>query len=136
VLVYAFHTEAPQHDVAKRALRDLAEGPAAWALPLFALIEFIRVVSHPHGAFRRPATGAEAMRAVDDLLASPSARVLLPGRRFLPLLRGLISDVGVRGNLVFDAQVAAVCLEHGATTILTEDHDFRRFSGITVRRLG
>jgi predicted nucleic acid-binding protein len=38
----------------------------------------------------------------------------------------------VRGNLVFDAQIAAVCLEHGATTLLTEDRDFSRFRGITT----
>jgi predicted nucleic acid-binding protein len=42
----------------------------------------------------------------------------------------VIARSGVRGNLVFDAQIAAVCLEHGATTLLTEDRDFTRFQGI------
>ena len=42
----------------------------------------------------------------------------------------------MRGDLVFDAQIAAVCLEHGAATILTEDRDFHRFSGITVKGIG
>jgi len=81
-------------------------------------------------------TGPEAMHAVDVLVASPSARVLFPGRRFLPLLRGIVQEGQVRGNLVFDAQIAAVCLEHGATTVLTEDKDFHRFSGISVRGIG
>jgi predicted nucleic acid-binding protein len=45
-------------------------------------------------------------------------------------------EAGSRGNLVFDAQIVAVCREHGAGTLLTEDRDFRRFSGISVRRLG
>ena len=36
---------------------------------------------------------------------------------------------------MMDAQIAAVCLEHGASTILTEDRDFRRFDGVTVRPL-
>jgi len=76
------------------------------------------------------------MRAIDDVTSSPSARVLFPGRRFLPLLRGLVRDANVRGNLVFDAQMAAVCLEHGATTVLTQDKDFHRFPGITVRGIG
>jgi hypothetical protein len=116
-------------------LRELAEGEAAWGLPVFVIGEFLRVVTHPHGPLRRPTGGKEAMRAIDDIASSPSARVLYPGRRFLPLLRGLVHDADVRGNLVFDAQVAAVCLEHGATTILTRDKDFHRFPGITVRGL-
>ncbi|MGH2728356.1 MAG: type II toxin-antitoxin system VapC family toxin [Actinomycetota bacterium] len=41
----------------------------------------------------------------------------------------------MKGNLFIDAQIVAVCLEYGATTILTENRDFRRFSGITVQRL-
>jgi len=76
------------------------------------------------------------MGAIDALASSPSVRVLFPGSRFLPLLRGLVHEGHVRGDLVFDAQIAAVCLEHGATTILTEDRDFHRFSGVTVRGIG
>lgn len=134
--MYAYHSAAPQHEAARGALKDLAEGDGSWGLPVFVLTEFLRVVTHHHGPLRRPASGPDAMRAIDDLLRSPSARVLFPGRRFLPLLRGLVHEGDVRGNLVFDAQVAAVCLEHGATTILTQDKDFHRFSGITVRGIG
>jgi predicted nucleic acid-binding protein len=39
------------------------------------------------------------------------------------------------GNLVLDAQIAAVCLEHGASAIPTEDRDFNRFPGLVVRTL-
>ncbi len=131
--MYAYHSEAPQHEAARASLRGLAEGTASWGLPVFAISEFLRVVTHPRGPLRRPATGAEAIGAIDALAAGPSARVLFPGRRFLPLLRGLVREGHVRGDLVFDAQIAAVCLEHGATTILTEDRDFHRFSGIAVK---
>ncbi|HZD16873.1 MAG TPA: TA system VapC family ribonuclease toxin [Actinomycetota bacterium] len=136
ILVYAYHSEAPQHATARAALKELAEGSVAWGIPVFAIGEFLRVVTHRLGPLRRPVNGAEAMRAIDVLVESPSARVLLPGRRFLPLLRDLILGGRVRGDLVFDAQIVAVCLEHGATTILTEDRDFRRFSGITVEGIG
>ena len=94
------------------------------------------MVTNPRGPLTRPAKPAPALQAIDDLLASPSVRALLPGRRYLPLLRGLIADANPKGNEIFDAQVAAVCLEHGATTILTEDRDFRRFAGVTVQALG
>jgi len=98
--------------------------------------EFLRVVTHPSGPLRRPTPPPDAFDAVDALLASPSVHVLYPGRRYLALLRALVRDGHAKGNLVFDAQIAAVCLEHGARTILTNDMDFRRFPGIDVRELG
>ncbi len=82
-----------------------------------------------------PSSDAEALGAIESLLDSPSVRLLSPGDRYWTLLTGLISASGARGNLVMDAQIAAVCLEHGGTTILTEDRDFLRFDGISVRRL-
>ncbi len=136
VLVYAHHAQAPQHAQAREALRALAEGHGAWAIPVFVIGEFLRVVTHPRGPMQRPTAPGRALEVVDNLVASPSARVLMPGRRYLPLLRGLIADVTPRGDEVFDAQIAALCLEHGATTILTNDTDFRQFIGITVKGLG
>lgn len=136
VLVYAHHSLAPQHEEAGEALRALAEGPAAWAIPVFVIGEFLRVVTHPRGPLRHPTPPAQALEVIDVLVTSPNARVLMPGRRYLPLLRGLVADVRPRGNEIFDAQVAAVCLEHGATTILTNDTDFRQFAGLTVKGLG
>jgi predicted nucleic acid-binding protein len=55
----------------------------------------------------------------------------LPGDHYLRLLRDLVDESGVRGNLVFDAQIAAVCLEHGATMLLTEDRDYARVRKLT-----
>jgi hypothetical protein len=39
----------------------------------------------------------------------------------------------VRANLVPDAHIAALMLQHGVGTIWTVDRDFRRFDGITTR---
>jgi hypothetical protein len=41
----------------------------------------------------------------------------------------------VRGNLAFDAQIAAVCREHGIDELLTADRDFARFSGLRISGL-
>lgn len=135
ILVYAFNEDASQHRSAIESLRSLAEGDAAWAIPVFVMGEFLRVVSNPRGPLARPASVRDALSALDAMLASPSARPLMPGPRYLPLLRGLVADAAPKGNEIFDAQVAAVCLEHGATTILTNDRKFRLYSGIVVRSL-
>jgi predicted nucleic acid-binding protein len=71
-----------------------------------------------------------AVASVDALLASPSERLLVPGDCYLRLLRSLIQESRVQGNLVFDAQIAAVCLEHGVTALLTEDQDFAGFPSL------
>lgn len=134
VLVYADRAELPQHDIALRRLTSLAEGDAAWGLPVFCIGEFVRVVSHPR-LFSPPTPAVEAMAQIAALLASPSAHLLLPGPRYLRLLEQALSDSSASGNLVFDAQIAALCRESGASALLTEDRDFARFPDLRVLRL-
>ncbi len=134
ILVYADREEMPLHDQAVAAIRRLAEGREAWALPVFCIGEFARVVSHPR-VFDPPTPAIEALDAIDALLESPSVRLLTPGPRYTALLRQAVEGSGARGNLIFDAQIAAVCLEHGARTLLTEDRDFSRFAGMVVQPL-
>lgn len=111
---------------ALKALRRLAEGDEAWAIPSFCIGEFLRVVSHDR-LFDPPTPVLHALDSLKSLLGSPSVRIMTPGDRYLRLLHDLIDESGVSGNLVFDAQIAAVCLEHGASALLTEDRDFARF---------
>ena len=134
VLVYADREELPLHTAALAELRKLAESPAAWALPVLCLAEFVRVVSHPR-LFDPPTPPGEALDSIAALLLSPSVRLLLPGPRHWQILDTIIRESRVTGNLVFDAQIAALCIENGSRTILTEDRDFTRFDGLTIRTL-
>jgi len=54
-------------------------------------------------------------------------RLLAPTPLHWPLLREAIGSGETSGNLVFDAEIAALCREHGVERILTEDRDFGRF---------
>ena len=92
------------------------------------------MATHP-AVMARPTPLPEAIRAVETLTAVPSARVLLPGERFLRIFLEIVRESNAAANLVFDAAIAAVCLEHGVREILTEDRDFARFSGIKAVRL-
>lgn len=49
------------------------------------------------------------------------------------LMDALIRDTGVTGNLVHDAHIAALCLEHGVRELITGDRDFSRFSALKIR---
>ncbi|MDH3285045.1 MAG: hypothetical protein OEQ13_09915 [Acidobacteriota bacterium] len=44
----------------------------------------------------------------------------------------MVEASGASGNVVFDAQITAVCLKHGARALLIEDRDFERFPGLDV----
>ncbi len=126
ILVYAFQRGYPLHEAAKARLTELAEGGVPWALPVFCVGEFLRVTTHPR-LCDSPATPGEATAAIDALVASPTLRLLSPGRRYWSLLRDAILEARVRGNLIFDAQIVALCREHGVAELLTEDRDFARF---------
>jgi toxin-antitoxin system PIN domain toxin len=134
ILVYAHRKELPQHAAARARLTALAEGDAAWAIPVFCLGEFLRVLTHPR-LFDPPHTIAEACSALDRVLKSPSLRLLNPGERFWGMLTTAVREADAVGNLVFDAQLAALCKEHGVSTLLTEDRDFDRFPGFRTERL-
>ena len=52
-----------------------------------------------------------------------------PGSRHRDILGQLLIDGDLRGNLVADAHLAALAIEHG-TAICSFDSDFARFNGI------
>jgi hypothetical protein len=126
VLVYAHRTETARHERAQRWLRHLAEGMIPWALPVFCIGEFVQITTHRR-VFDPPSTIPQALEAIDALLDSPSVRLLAPTPLHWPLLREAIRSGETSGNLVFDAEIAALCREHGVERILTEDRDFGRF---------
>lgn len=91
-------------------------------------------MTHP-AVLRPPSSLEEALDALAALVTSPSLLILVPGERFWPLFRDAAREARATGNLAFDAQIAALCREHGARALLTEDRDFRRFPGLQVEHL-
>ena len=129
VLLAAHRGEHPKHEKALARLREVAEGGAPWGLPVFCVGEFLRVATHAK-IFTPPTRPEVALEFIDRLLESPGLRLLLPTERFWKHLRAAVEAGDVRGNLAFDAQIAAVCEEHGARELITGDRDFSRFPAL------
>jgi uncharacterized protein len=129
VLIYAHRSETERHVEALRRLRVLAEGDSPWGLPVFCIAEFVRVVTHLR-VFTPPTELRTALDFVDRLLESPSSRLLLPGQTYVSTFRSICEAAEVRGNLAFDAQIVASCIEHGVRELITADRDFARFAAI------
>ena len=135
VLVHAHREESPKHGMAHARVVALAESAAGWAIPVFCIGEFVRVITHPK-LFEPPHTAEEACEALSRLLASPSASVLCPGPDYPALFAEAVREANAVGNLVFDAQIVALCRESGVSRLLSEDRDFDRFKEFNTERLG
>lgn len=131
VLVHAHRAETALHEAATKRLVELAEGRELWGLPVFCVGEFIRVVTHRR-VFNPPSTLEEAIQFLERVVAAPGCRILRPESGFFELLATVAREADARGNLAFNAQIAAICREHGVSVLLTNDRDFARFGGLRV----
>jgi uncharacterized protein len=128
VLIYAVNADAPHHDRSVRWLDNALSGTDTVAFAWIALLAFVRLTTKV-GLFPAPLTSDGAMDRVDAWLAAPPAIVVEPTIDHGRLVRELLRPLGVGGNLVNDAHLAALATEHRCE-IVSFDHDFGRFSGI------
>jgi toxin-antitoxin system PIN domain toxin len=131
VLVQAEIVTSRFHTVARTLLVELANGPAPWAIPWPCVYEFLRVVTHPR-VFHPPMPSAMALRDLRNILASPSLVLLGETTRHAEVMASIVENAAATGNLVHDAHIAALCVEHGVSELVTGDRDFARFPQIRV----
>ena len=134
ILVHAHREESSKHRAAHARITSLAESLSRWAILVFCIGEFVRIITHPR-LFDPPHTVEEAREALSRLLDSPSVIVLYPSSDYPALFMEAIREANATGNLVFDAQIAALCRESGVSRLVTEDRDFNRFKGLITERL-
>ena len=131
VLVYAEITSSPHYEAASAVLRTLAEGRAPWAIPWPCVYEFLRVVTHPR-VYHPPVPAARALADLQAILSSPSLILLSETSRHAEMSVDVVRESGVSGNPMHDAHIAALCLEHGVSELITGDRDFGRFAGLKI----
>lgn len=128
LLLYATDTRAPRHAPARTWLEAQLSGEETFAFAWVVLLAFLRLSTNAL-VFERPLSPEDAFRIVDRWLAQPCAVVVHPGSRHATLVRQLLRPLGTAGNLVNDAHLAALALEHGAE-LHSCDTDFARFAGL------
>jgi uncharacterized protein len=131
ILIYAELESSKHHGAALKVLKTLAQGNPPWAIPWPCLYEFLRVVTHPR-VFHPPVPLEIALQDLERVLASPSLILLAETPRHASVLDRTVRQAGATGNLIHDAHIAALCLEHGVSELLTGDRDFSRFAGLKV----
>jgi toxin-antitoxin system PIN domain toxin len=126
LLLYAVHKGDPRHDAARGWLTEQLNGSRRIGIPWSSLGAFLRISTHPR-AFPRPLASATAWERVNDWLSAPATWIPQPGPEHGRILGELFSKHDVHGNLVPDAMLAALAIEHGLTLHST-DTDFALFS--------
>lgn len=65
-------------------------------------------------------------------MESPLLVLLAEDRGYWSNLRATIVHAAVAGPRIHDARIAALCREHGVSTLWSVDRDFSRFGGLKV----
>lgn len=134
VLLYAVNEDAQHHDQARSWLDHSLNGAATVGLAWVATLAFVRL-STKAGLFPSPLSSDEALDRVEAWLAQPAAVRVEPTDRHVDLVRDLLAQAGTGGNLVNDAHLAALAIEHRGQ-IVSFDADFSRFAAVTWERPG
>ena len=129
LLLYAYDASAPQHEKAKRWWEQQLSNPAPVRLAWVTVLAFIRIGTNPR-IFTEPLSIEEACAAVLAWFQCPMLTILDPGEHHWIILKDLLQHAQASGNLVMDAHLAALAIEHGAVLCST-DYDFSRFRGLT-----
>jgi len=128
VLLYAVDEASPFHESARTWLEGALNGVERVGLPWSSLMAFQRIITHPR-ATATPLDAAAAWSYVTDWLDADQTWIPEAGTRHRDILGTLLVDGDLRGNLVSDAHIAALALEHG-TAVCSYDSDFARFKNL------
>jgi hypothetical protein len=128
LLVYATFSSYAEHHRARPWLDERLNGEARVGLPWASLLGFLRVATNAR-AFARPLTMSDAWSQVQGWLDCEPTWIPGPGQSHTAILARLLADPGVVGNLVPDAHLAALAIEHGLE-LASSDGDFARFPGL------
>ncbi len=132
VLLYAVNEDALHHHDARSWLDGALSGNATVGFSWLALLAFLRLVTKVD-LFPHPLSVDEAVAQVEEWTRSDSAVVVEPTARHTRVVAELLGAVGTGGNLVNDAHLAALAIEHRGV-VVSYDDDFDRFGGVTHRR--
>ncbi len=125
LLIYAQNADFPQHRRAVRWWDAQLSGGERTGLCWQVVSSFLRICTNAR-LFSRPLSTEEASECVDRWLAQPNIAMLVPTSRHWPTFHRQLTSTNAQADLVMDARLAALALEHDCALYST-DSDFARF---------
>jgi toxin-antitoxin system PIN domain toxin len=128
VLVYATDESAAHHLLAKAWLDAAISSTETIGIPTAVAVGYLRLTTS-HRVMSAPLDVTTSIDVVRGWYRRPNVTAPEPTDRHYELLAELLAPIGTAGNLVSDAHLAALSIEHGAE-LCSFDRDFARFSGV------
>lgn len=128
ILLYAEDSLAACHGAARAWWDARLSGDEPVCLCWTVLTAFVRIGTNPR-VYERPLSADEALDRIRGWLGQPCIRVVHATENHLEVFGRLLAAGQATGNLVPDAHLAALAIEHGCVLCST-DGDFARFPGL------
>lgn len=128
VLLYAEDQKSPHHLPIRQWWDAQLSGDTPVCFCWTVLGAFIRIGTNPR-VFENPLSLNQALSRVQSWLDQPCTRIVHPTGRHWIIFRKMLTGGQAVANLVTDAHLAALAVEHGCELVST-DTDFSRFSGL------
>jgi uncharacterized protein len=109
-----------------------AEGNGRWAIPWPCVHEFVSLTTN-RKIYRPPLSAAEAFDQIAAWSESPSLTFIAETSEHLSMLAELSVKADIRGRLIHDSRIAAICLQHGVAELWAADRDFSYFPALNTR---
>ena len=128
ILLYAEDAASPLNAKARNWWDAKLSGDSPVFLCWEVIHAFIRIGTHPR-VFQRPLRTVDAIERVSSWLAQPCVKVISPTENHWEIFKRMLSKGQASANLVPDAHLAALAVEHGCD-FYSSDSDFSRFPKI------
>jgi len=131
ILLYAEDSLQSRHQQARAWWDGQLSGTGVVCLCWTVMSAFIRIGTNPR-VFDHPLSLEQALARVQSWLDQPCTRVVRPTERHWTVFKQVLTDGQAVANLVTDAHLAALAIEHGCELAST-DSDFARFPKLKWR---
>lgn len=129
VLLYAHIPFFKQHLDCRLWLENcISDGREIIGLPWQVITAFVRVGTNRR-IFEIPLSIDEAEEKINLLLQNSLVEIVLPTDKHWRIFSKILKEEQIAGDLVMDAHLAAMGIEHNAS-VATTDRDFARFSNL------
>ena len=128
LLLYAEDSLSEHHETARNWWDTQLSGSEAVALCWPVVTAFIRIGTNAR-LHKRPLTLKEAIERVQSWIDQPCVRIIQASEQHWELFQKMLRVGNATANLVFDARLAALAVEHNCMLHST-DTDFARFRGL------
>jgi len=125
ILLYAEDRLSSNHEAARNWWDAQLSGSSPVGLCWEVICAFVRIGTNPR-VFENPLSLPQAVSRVRSWMEQPCVRIIKPTDRHWGVFCELLAGGQAVANLVMDAHLAALAMEHGWVLIST-DRDFSRF---------